>query len=329
MAAYALAFALILAFTLVSGFNDGGNLLAVFLGNRGLRTDVVVLLMIGMTAAGPLLAGTAVARTIGVQIVDVRRVGLGVLNVALVATLATLMICWRLGIPTSTSFALVGGLSGAGLATAGAHAVIWTGVLKALASLILAVVLGAAAGYAAYALARLVLRGASLNAGVRAGQLQYLSSALVCFGYGANDAEKSVGLFATCWMLAHGTQRFSVHGWMIGLTTAVFAAGLLTGGLRVARTVGYHVFRMRPVHGLCTQAATAAVVLTAAALGGPVSTTQTVDSAIVGVGTRADKARGRGEVLHRFGGVWVGTTPAAFGLSAVLALAARAVHLLP
>jgi inorganic phosphate transporter, PiT family len=170
-----------------------------------------------------------------------------------------------------------------------------------------------------YSVLLVLLRRVSIRFGVRMAYTQYLSSALVSFGYGSNDAEKSIGLLATVWMLMDHTD-FHVAWWMIGVPTVVFGLGLLWGGWRVAKTIGFHVFHARPVHSLSTQLSTAIVVLVAAGVGGPVSTTQTIDSALIGVGARAGKERIRWSVVRKMVMVWLFTMPTAFVLSSLLAL---------
>ncbi|MCL6516739.1 inorganic phosphate transporter [Alicyclobacillus sp.] len=314
-----LAVALIMGFTLLCGFNDGGNLLAAFLNTRVMRAGVVLVVILAGTVLAPFLLGTAVAATIGTRIVDIRQTGVPVLNLGLAATLVTLLLCWRLKVPTSASFALVGGMSGAGLAVLGPHAVIWWGLVKVGLSLILSVVLGGLAGFVGYWVLYQALRRASRRLGVRVGYLQYLSTIFVCLGYGANDAEKSVGLLATVHALAHRAP-FHVMPWMVIAPAGVFFLGVLVGGWRVARTVGFHVFRARPVHAFAMQVASAAVILGASAVGGPVSTTQTIDSALVGVGVCARKERIRWSFVRRMAVVWVVTMPLAFSVAVVLGL---------
>lgn len=314
-----LCMVLVLGFTLLSGFNDGGNLLATFVNTRVMTVAVAVTMILLTLILGPMLFGTAVAHTIGTQIIDVRAVGLATLNIALLGTLATLLLCWRLKVPTSTSFALVGGMIGASIARYGLTHVIWLGVVKVLASMVLAVLCGTVIGFLAYVITVAVLRRSTLRLGIAIGNMQYLTALLVCFGYGTNDAEKSLGLVATIQMMENH-HPFQVHTWMILLTTAVFGIGILLGGWRIAKTIGFHVFRARPVHSFATQLASATVVLTASALGGPVSSTQTIDSALIGVGVRAGKERIRWSVVRKMGLVWMTTMPLSFALSCILGL---------
>lgn len=314
-----LCLVLVLGFTLLSGFNDGGNLLATFVNTRVMKVSVAVTMILATLILGPLLFGTAVAETIGTKIIPVQSDGLTTLNIALVGTLLTLVLCWRLKVPTSTSFALVGGMVGAAIARYGFADVLWHGVIKVLVSMVLAVVLGSIFGFLVYVATYALLRRRTVRFGVILGNMQYLTALLVCFGYGTNDAEKSLGLVATIRMM-HSHQPFHVVNWMILLITGTFGLGILLGGWRIAKTIGFHVFRARPVHSFATQLASATVVLSASAIGSPVSTTQTVDSALIGVGVRAGKERIRWSVVRRMGMVWVTTMPMAFVLACVLGL---------
>ena len=139
--------------------------------------------------------GTAVAQTIGTQIIDIHQVGIGTLNIALIGTLFTLFLCWKMGVPTSTSFALIGGMSGAGLTLFGPTVVVWAGLLKVVLSLILAEAFGGFADSWCTPCSLVLLRRVSIRFGVRMAYTQYLSSALVSFGYGFNDEKNPLD----CW----------------------------------------------------------------------------------------------------------------------------------
>lgn len=317
------AILLIVVFTVFSGFNDGGNLLATFMSTRIMNGTAVLAILLVTVFVGPLIAGTAVAHTFGTQIVSQRYFSMAVLNLALLATLATLFVCWRIKVPTSTTFALVGGLCGAGIVVAGPEGIVWFGVIKSMVSLVLAVMLGGSVGFLVYAAMQLVLRRVSLQVGRRIGYLQYGSAVLVSIGYGANDAEKSIGLFATAWASALGQHEFHTPWWIFLVSTMVFGVGVVSGGWRIAKTVGNHVFQVRPTHALATQLSTACVVLTASFLGGPVSTTQTLDSSLVGIGVRARKQKIRWAVVRKIVFVWVFTMPTSFVIGAVLGLVYR------
>ncbi|UOF90677.1 inorganic phosphate transporter [Fodinisporobacter ferrooxydans] len=315
---YVLATLFILGFNFLSGFNDGGNLLAILANTRTIRPLVAILIIIASLCLGPLLFGTAVAKTIGTQIVNLPRAGILIVNIALLATLLTLGIAWYVKIPTSTTFALVGGLIGSSIIAAGTSSILWGGFIKVFASLFLSVSCGSIVGYGLYFFLIQLLRRFSYKTGIRILTIQYISAFLMTLGYSINDAEKSIGLLAIVWMLAKQEQHFHVFPWMILLSSAAFAAGLFSGGFRIAKTVGFHVFHSRPAHAVATQIATALVVFAASFFGGPVSTTQTVDSALVGVGYRAAKERIRFQVVRKMAIVWILTMPISFVIAASL-----------
>ena len=230
----ALAVYLLLAgFALVSGFNDGGNLLAVLVSSRILPV-VIVIAEIGVCVfAAPFLVGTQVARTIGGGILPAPDLTLPVVAAALAATLATLIGCYATKVPTSITFALVGSMCGAGTVMLGADHVEWRSLWRVAGSLVVSVVLAGLAGYAAHTAAKLAFRGASARAGRAALWSEAVTSALVCIGYGANDAEKTIGLLSLVYGIAHHAARFVVTGWMIAFSTIAFAGALrgrLAGG---------------------------------------------------------------------------------------------------
>ena len=317
---YVIALMLISGFCLLTGFNDGGNLLAAFLATRTMKVPWLLVVIVSGIALAPFVAGDAVAYTVATQIVNLPRAGVSVLDAALTATLTTLFLCWRLRLPTSASFALVGGLCGAGVAMLGPGHVVWQGVAKVVLSLLLAVIFGGMAGFGAYSLLVRIFAHLSLPRGEQMVHLQYLTSALVCFGFGANDAEKAIGLLAAAWLLMRQSPHLSVAWWMVCACALLFDLGFLWGGWRIARTMGHRVFRVRPLHALSSQMAVAAVVLSAAALGGPVSTTQTINSSMLGVASVADRQRVRWVIVRRLAFVVVFTLPMAFALGDITGL---------
>ncbi len=310
--------ALILLLGYLSGYNGGGNLMATLLGSRTLPRWVLFPLLTVSIAVGPVIFGTQVAATIGDEIVNLERVGPEVLAAALVAAAAAILVAWRSRVPTSTSVALVGGLVGGALVHGGPAAVHWPGVIKALLSLVLSLVSGFTVGFLVFRAVRWSLRGASPRVGNAVARGQYLTAALQGVGYGANDAEKTMGLLAALAVLSGVSHRFQVTWPMIALTVATFVAGMGVGGWRVARSIGMHVFRLRPVHGLSVQLAAAATVMTAAALGGPVSTTETTDAALLGVGTAQRPSMLRWAVVRSLLLVWGVTMPLALAVGMIV-----------
>ena len=234
--------------------------------------------------AGPLIFGTAVASTISTGIADYAHLGSLLLAAGILGAIGAQTVAYIARVPTSGSVALVGAMVGALWAGPGLSVVHWHGVEKVAFALVASPIAGFLAGALAYALLLALLVPLPRRKAERMMQLQYVGVALQALGYGANDAEKTIGLLAAAAVVAGGAHSFSVPFWGVALTALAFAFGMAVGGLRIAKTVGNRLFSIRPPHALAFQFASAAAVLGAAAFGGPVSTTQTTASAIVGVG---------------------------------------------
>jgi PiT family inorganic phosphate transporter len=282
----AIAVGLVLLMQAWAGANDGGNLAAPALGARALSLVAAFTLMCAGAVVGPLVLGTGVADTIvhAVVALPTGAVEIGVVG-AMTGASASVLLAYAQRVPTSLSLAVVGGLVGSALAVgAPVH---WGGVARVAAGLVAALVLGVALGTGAYLAARRLGRGLSRAAGNRLLVLESPALVVAALAYGANDAEKALGLLA--WTLAPtALGRAGGHGLRVAIALvlasgAAWTAGALLGGGRVAASVGARVFRVRPLHALSAQAAAAVTVLGAALAGAPVSTTQTLDAALVGV----------------------------------------------
>ncbi|HXW77715.1 MAG TPA: inorganic phosphate transporter, partial [Candidatus Eremiobacteraceae bacterium] len=198
-------------------------------------------------------------------------------------------------------------------------AVHWAGVERVALSMLASVVVGAAAGAIIFAVVTAVLAQVGWGIGVRILELQYVTVGLLALGYGANDLEKSIGLIA----LGSGGNGFTVPGWSIAVAGACFALGMGVGGIRVAKTVGGKLFVVRPYAALSFQLAAAATVIGAALAGGPLSTTQTTASAMVGVGGEGHPRAVHWQVVGRIAASWVLTAPFAFAAGALAGLLVR------
>ena len=305
---------LAIAFNVVAGFNDGGNMLAAAASSRVIAPGTAYLIIVAGAFAGPLVAGTAVAQTIGQGIVDYRIAGEPVLIGGLVGGIAALLVAYALSVPVSASVALVSATIGAVAANGQLKLIHWTGVFKVAISLVGSIVVGFAAGAVIYTLMILALRKVDLRTGLRLMRLQYVSVALQAVGYGANDAEKMMGLIVAAMTLGSPNSTFTLPAWVVALSVGAFATGMAVGGTRIAKTVGGKLFHMRPLHALSAQTAAAATVLTAAAAGGPLSSTETIASAILGVGAAANPRAVHWTVARRLVLTWFLTAP--IGLAA-------------
>jgi len=307
---------LAVTYTAITGATDGGNLIAAAAASRTIPvTRAIVIITIGVFA-GPLLFGTAVASTIGTGIADYSRLGPVLLGAGMIGAIGAQAVAYIARVPTSGSVALVGAMIGSLWAGPGLQVVHWGGVEKVAIALVASPVVGFAAGAFVYALLVALLAPLSRKAGDRVMRLQYAGVALQALGYGANDAEKTVGLLAAAAVVAGGASSFVVPFWVIALTALSFAAGMALGGLRIAKTMGNRLFSIRPQHALAFQFAAAATVLGAAAVGGPVSTTQTTASAIVGVGASANLRALHVRTAAKIVVSWFFTAPIAIGAGA-------------
>jgi PiT family inorganic phosphate transporter len=324
--ALAIAIVCALAFSLTNGFHDAANAIATLVATRGARAGQALALSATFNVVGALVVGTAVASTVaGIVTVApssaVAVIGSGVLA----ATLWNIATWWR-GLPSSSGHALVGGLVGAAVADAGSGSVNAggmdglhpTGVIGVLIVLAVSPLLGLGLGLFAVRLERRALRRATprVSGPVRAGQ--WIASAGLSFGHGANDGQKAMGVIAAMLVATGHLSSFSVPVWVKLACALTLTIGTAMGGWRIVRTIGRRIFRLHSGDAVASQSASTAVILGASYLGGPVSTTHVVASSIVGVGgARRRWHHVRWAVVREMGFAWVATLPAAALLGAV------------
>lgn len=310
-------------FGLISGFNDGGNLLASFTSGRVITPPAAALLLL-ICLAGPVVLGTAVARTIGTNVIDLGAQGEVGFFLIVVSPLTVVLLSWRFGIPTSMTLALVGAMLGWVLSSGGHSAVHWSGVVRVLLGMPISVIGGGMLALAVYWTVRRVLGSRAHAAMLELARLQVLTAAVQAFAYGANDMEKSVGLIAVGLSLGNHNHvvAFSSPVPIIG-AFIFFYAGALFGGWRVASRIGFGVLKVRPVQALAQQLASGTVVAALASLGAPVSMTQTIDGGLVGVGAAQRASSVRWGIVREMLGSWLLTLPLAVAVAAALHLAIR------
>jgi len=262
---------------------------------------------------GPVIVGTAVARTIGAGIADFHATGPLTLVAAIAGAVVAVGISYGAGVPTSLSVALFSSMVGALWVGPGLGAVHWAGIAKVGISMALSIVVGSFSGMVAYVLVVSLLVRLKRRAAQRVLSLQYVTVALLALGYGSNDLEKTAGLLAA----GIPSATFSVPLWTVAVAIIFFAAGMAIGGVRVAKTVGGKLFVIRPLHALAFQLASASTVIGAASLGGPLSTTETSASAIVGVGAAQNPRALRWPVVRHIWLSWIATAPLALAAGAL------------
>jgi PiT family inorganic phosphate transporter len=299
-----------------------------------------VILVASFEFLGPLLGGTAVANTIG-KFIDVSAlmsvVSLGIILAGVTGAIVWNLGTWWFGIPSSSSHALVGGLVGPVVVGSGPQSVVWgfgelflqghvTGVIKVLLALILSPVIGFWVGFVLHRITGILLRGArpSLNRNLRRGQI--LTAAWLAFSHGTNDAQKSMGIITLILVTGGLISSFAVPFWTILACAGAITLGILSGGWRIVRTVGFGIYKVRPLHALNAQLTAAGVIFAAAMVGGPVSTTHVVSSSIMGIGASERPKAVRWAKAKEILSTWIITIPGA-ALVGILAWAVLQVFL--
>jgi len=293
MSGLTVAVALAIAYAFTNGLHDAANSIATLVATRAARPGPAVVLAAAGNILGPLLFGAAVADVVAgiVQVPAPEMVG--VIGAALTAAVTWNLVTWRLGLPSSSGHALVGGLAGAAISAYGIDAVNWgpldgwkpTGVGGVLLALAVAPVAGFVAGWL---LERVLRRGFSrASDGVRGPvrAAQWVASGVVAFGHGANDGQKAIGLIAAMLLATGKITSLAAPTWTALACGVALTLGTALGGWPIVRTVGQLLFRLRPADSLASQGGSALVLAVSTAVGAPVSTTQIVASSVVGAGS--------------------------------------------
>jgi PiT family inorganic phosphate transporter len=305
-------------FDYINGFHDTANAIATSVSTRALSPRVAIAMSATANFVGA-LTGTAVAHTIGAGLITEQAEGGLVVAAALIGAIVWNLLTWRLGIPSSSSHALIGGLLGASAAAVGFGAWQTGGILgKVILPLFGSPIAGFTIGFALMVLIFHVFQRAhpkTMNDRFR--RLQVLSAAYMAFSHGSNDAQKTMGVMTLALVSAGVLTEFKVPLWVILLAASAISLGTAAGGWRIIRTMGSKVVKLDPVHGFAAETTAASVILGASMLGMPVSTTHVISSAILGVGS-SDRFRAvHWGVARRIGIAWVLTLPAS-GLVAML-----------
>ncbi|MDI9848230.1 inorganic phosphate transporter [Rhodoblastus sp. 17X3] len=314
--------AVALLFDFLNGLHDAANSIATIVSTRVLRPQYAVFWAAFFNFIAFAFFGLHVANTVGSGIVDAHIVDDRLIFGALTGAIVWNVVTWLVGIPSSSSHALIGGLVGAGLAKAGTSAIVWAGLSKTGAAIVLSPLLG-------FYLALLLMLAVSwifvrvtpiaVDSSFRI--LQFVSASLYSLGHGGNDAQKTMGVIAVL-LFAHGAggATFHVPLWVVLSCQSAMALGTLFGGWRIVHTMGSKITRLTPMQGFCAETGGAMTLFLATGLGIPVSTTHTITGAIVGVGAARRVSAVRWNVAQNIVVAWVLTMPAA-GLIAALAYA--------
>ena len=307
--------AMALVFDYLNGFHDSSNIVATMIASRALSGRAALTITAIAEFAGPFLFGVAVATTIGQDVLHVSVIKVYVIQAALGAAIAWNILTWWLGIPSSSSHALVGGLIGASVIEDGFGVIKLAGLEKVIVALAISPPIGFIVGWMVLKAILYLARSSGPGINKFFKRSQIVTALALALSHGTNDAQKTMGVIAMGLVAGGVIPKFQVPLWVIALSATAISLGTATGGWRLIRTLGGKFFKVRPVHGFGTQIASASVILGAAILGGPVSTTQVVSSAIMGVGSAERLSKVRWGVAQQIVTAWLTTIP----FSAVLA----------
>ncbi len=326
-----------LTFDFINGFHDSANSIATVVSTRVLSPMFAVAWAAFFNFVAAFGFGTAVAKTIGSGLIDISIVDPLVILGALFGAIAWDLITWYVGIPSSSSHALIGGYGGAAVAKAGVSALILGGWVKPILFIFLSPVIGMVAGMTLMTATGWSFRRASprmVDKYFRA--LQLISSAAFSLSHGTNDAQKTMGIVVGLLVASqalfqdfpiqafHLTTATVIPTWVILSAHAAIAAGTLAGGWRIVKTMGSRLTKLKPVHGFCAETGGAGVIFAATALGVPVSTTHTITGSIVGVGSAQRFSAVRWGLAGRIVWAWILTIPASAGIAGIGYLALHA-----
>ncbi len=308
-----------LAFDFLNGMNDAANSIATIVSTRVLRPHYAVAWAAFFNFIAFLVFGLHVAETVGRGIVEANVVDARVIFGALAGAITWQLITNRLGIPSSSSHALIGGLVGAGLAKAGISAVVWGGVFKTVSGIVLAPGLGlVAALFLMLLVSWLFVRFTPYGVDHIFRRAQFVSASCYALGHGGNDAQKTMGIIAVLlYSQGYLGEKFYVPFWVVIACQAAIAVGTFAGGWRIVKTMGTKITRLTPVQGFCAETGGSIMLFGATEFGIPVSTTHTITGSIIGVGAARKVSAVRWSVAREIVTAWIITIPAA-GLMAAL-----------
>jgi inorganic phosphate transporter, PiT family len=304
-----LVLALILAAEFVNGWTDSPNAIATVVSTRVMSPYQAVIIATVLNAIGA-MSGTAVAATIGKDIVKPEVINLTTVGAAMVGIIFWSTLAWYYGLPTSESHALIAGLTGAGLATAGPSSLVWAGWHKVLIGLLFSTFLGFFGGLVLMGILYRSLANSRPGTVRRIfGRLQILSASFMAFSHGSNDGQKFIGAFTLALLLGGVIPRFEVPLWVILLCAITMGVGTAVGGWRIVKTMGLRLTKLEPVHGFAAETAAALTIELATRQGIPLSTTHTINTSIIGVGATRRFSAVRWGVTFEIVTAWILTFP--------------------
>jgi PiT family inorganic phosphate transporter len=311
---------LALAFDFLNGFHDSSNIVATVIASRALNPTLTLLLAASAEFAGPFIFGVAVAETVGEGLLQIEALSIFVVVSALLAAVLWNIVTWYFGLPSSSSHALVGGLLGSAILSAGVGVVQLRGVFIIFITLFISPLIGFIVGLMIMRIIVFSVRQASPRINIFFRRIQLVTFVSLALSHGTNDAQKTMGVITLGLVTVGYLDIFYIPLWVIAISAGAIALGTAFGGWRLIRTMGGRIIRVHPIHGFTSQLAGAVVILSAALFGGPVSTTQVMGSAILGVGAAERISKVRWGVSRDMLVAWFLTIPANMTISSLVYL---------
>lgn len=311
-----------LIFDFLNGFHDSSNSISTIVSTQVLTPKQAVVWAAFFNFAAAFFIGTAVAHTIGKGIIHPDIIDNLIILSALGGAIVWNITTWYYGLPSSSSHALIGGLIGAGIAKAGTGTLVWTGIIKTMAFIVLSPTIGLVLGFVFMVINMNLNRNSNMARSDKLyRKLQLISSAIYSLGHGMNDAQKTIGIIAIL-LYSKGLidSSFNIPYWIIIMCYSVIALGTMFGGWRIVKTMGTKITKFRPMGGFSAEAGAACAIIGASVAGIPVSTTHTITGAIVGVGATKRLSAVRWGVAGNIIWAWILTIPISAIISAIIFL---------
>ncbi len=319
--------AIALTFDFLNGFHDSANVVATAIASRAMSPRSALAMSALTNFAGPFLFGVAVATTIGHEVISEEAVTIPVALAALTSAIVWNILTWWLGIPSSSSHALIGGFVGAAITGYGIGVIRAEGMEKVLIGLFISPFLGLGLGWLVMRLVWAMGKSMSPRANIFFLRTQWLTTMALGLSHGTNDAQKTMGILAIGLVAFGILPTFHVPTWVILASATSMALGTALGGWRLIRTMGAGFYRVRPLHAFSSQIASFGVIIGAALWGAPVSTTQVISSSIVGAGSAERINKVRWGVAMQIVSAWIMTIPFTGLLGALMYLFYNMLHI--
>lgn len=312
--------ALVLIFDFINGFHDSANSIATIVSTKVLSPLTAVIFAAFFNFIAFWIFSHAVAKTIGKGVVNPDAINLTVIGAALIAAIIWNLLTWWWGLPSSSSHTLVGGLVGAAITKAGVSSVIFSGVFKIVAFIVVAPIIGMVASFIISAIVIFISRHSTPSkVDKHFRRFQLVSAAAFSLGHGGNDAQKSMGIIWVALITTgYATADGEIASWIAISCYSAIALGTLFGGWRIVKTMGQKITKLKPFEGFCAETAGALTLFGATHFGIPVSTTHTITGAIIGVGAQKGVSAVKWGVTTKIFWAWILTIPVSALISALM-----------